>query len=223
MDRDLISTEGYLLVADEEDPYEFQKELEKAKTFDFADSKNVERSGDAAWIEPTLDAKTYNLDEVKDTIKVKGYELKEPPKPAKDAEKKALARADPTAEFKRNRKEYAIMCPICKDTGKCIECKGRKRVKIFFKCKTCMGTGKCQDCNKDVEIRCPQCSEPISKFTSTCTKCGLLIKCPVCSSPLPAMATKCMLCHAEFKCQSCGKPFPKPYTLRCPHCYHWNE
>jgi hypothetical protein len=222
-ERDLITSGKYGNVAEEEDPYEFQKELEQAKTFSFSDFKEFGVSDEAEWIEPTMDAKTFNLDEVKDTIKVQGYDLKEPPKPAKDAEKKALARADPTADFKRNREAYGIMCPICKDTKKCQACHGRGRIKLFFKCKECMGTGKCQDCDREIEIHCPQCDKPISKFTSTCTKCGLLIKCPVCSSPLPAMATKCMMCRAEFKCKVCRKPIPKAYTWRCPHCNHWNE
>jgi hypothetical protein len=210
-------------VVDEEDPYEFQKELEKAKTFDFSDSADIERPDEAAFIEPTLEAKTFDLDNVTETVKVQGFDLKEPPKPAKDAERKALAKADPTADFKRNREAYGIMCPICKDSKKCIDCKGRGRVKLFFKCKTCMGTGKCIECDREVEIHCPQCREPMSKFSSTCNKCGLLIKCSVCSSPLPAMATKCMLCHAEFTCRNCGKPFPKQYSWRCPHCNFWNE
>jgi hypothetical protein len=210
-------------VSDEEEIFELQKELGKAKTFSFSNSKNIERSDHAEWIEPTLDAATYNLDDVTDTIHVKGFDLKEPPKPAKDAEKKALARADPTVDYKRNREAYGIICPICKDTKKCPDCRGRGRKKLIFKCKTCMGTGKCSKCDEDIEVHCPQCEEPISKFTSTCRKCGLLFQCPVCGSALPAMATKCMMCHIEFECKMCGKSIPKQYTWRCPHCSHWNE
>ncbi|MGA1820641.1 MAG: hypothetical protein ACMUHU_06500 [Thermoplasmatota archaeon] len=81
----------------------------------------------------------------------------------------------------------------------------------------------CQECDKEIEVHCPQCNEPVSKFASTCTKCGLLMTCSVCGSALPAMATKCLMCHAEFKCRNCKKPYPRQYTWRCPHCSHWNE
>jgi hypothetical protein len=210
-------------VSDEADDFELQRELEKAKTLTFSESKTIERSDSAQWIEPSLETETINMDEVTDTIFYKGGELKEPPKPEKDAEKKALARADPTADYKRNREAYGIMCPICKDTKKCQTCKGRGRIKLIFKCKTCMGTGICTKCDEEVEVHCPKCDEPVSKFASTCRKCGTLFNCSVCGSALPAMATKCMMCHAEFKCRICDKPFPKQYSWRCPHCNHWNE
>jgi len=208
---------------EEEDPFGFQKELEKAKTLTLTVTKDFDVTEVTDWIEPSLDAKTYNLDEVTNTIKVEGYDLKEPPKPARDAEKKALEKADPTADYKRNRTAYGIMCPVCKDTKKCPDCKGRGRVKLIFKCKTCVGTGICTACDSDIEVHCPQCDHPISKYASTCTKCGLLMTCSVCGSALPAMATKCIMCHTEFKCRICKKPFPRQYTWRCPHCSHWNE
>jgi hypothetical protein len=210
-------------VSDEEEDFELQRELEKAETFSFSDSKTVERSESASWIEPSLDAKTYNMDEVTDTISYKGDDLKEPPKPSKDAETKALARADPTADYKRNKEAYGIMCPICHDSKKCQECKGRGRIKLIFKCKKCLGTGICTKCDEEIDIHCSKCDEPLSKFDSTCRKCGTLYQCPVCSSPLPVMATKCLMCHAEFVCKICRKPYPKQYTWRCPHCFHWNE
>jgi hypothetical protein len=210
-------------VSEEEDTFELQKELEQAKTFSFSDSKEIERSDNAEWIEPTLDAQTYNLDDVTETVKVEGFDLKEPPKPEKDAEKKALARADPTADYKRNREAYGIICPSCNGTKKCQDCGGRGRKKLIFRCRTCMGTGICTKCDEDIVVPCPKCEEVISKFASSCRKCGLLFQCPVCNSTLPAMATKCMMCHSEFECKMCGKPIPKQYTWRCPHCSHWNE
>jgi hypothetical protein len=210
-------------VSDEEDDFELQRELEKAKTFTFSEAKSIDRSEAAEWIEPSLDAKMIVMDDVTDTIVYKGGEIKEPPKPAKDAEKKALAHADPTSDYKRNREAYGIMCPVCHDSKKCIDCKGRGRIKLIFKCKTCMGTKICTKCDLDVEVHCPKCDEPVSKFSPTCNKCGTLFQCPVCGSQLPAMGTKCMMCHAEFKCRMCGKPFPKQYSWRCPHCFTWNE
>ncbi|MFW3145391.1 MAG: hypothetical protein ACMUIE_01090 [Thermoplasmatota archaeon] len=208
---------------DDEDPMEFRKKLEKAKTFEFSDSASIERSEEVEWIEPTLDVETFDLEKVTKTIKVQGYELREPEAPAPDAEKKALQRSDPTADFKRNREALGIICPTCKGTGKCPECKGRKRVKLIFRCKKCMGTGICPDCSSDLPVPCPQCREPISKFSSTCSKCGLLLHCPVCGSQLPAMATKCMHCSTEFLCHSCSKSYPRQHSWKCIHCGYWNE
>lgn len=208
---------------EEEDSFGFQKELQKARTLEFSLSGNLEIPEGADIIEPSLDAKTYDLDDVTETIRVEGFDLKEPPKPAKDAEKKALEGADPTADYKRNRTAYGIMCPVCNGSGKCVVCKGSGRRYLILKCRECMGTGVCQECDKEVEVPCPQCGEALSKFASTCTKCGLLITCPVCGFPLPTMATICMMCHAEFTCGNCGRPYPRQYSWRCPHCGHWNE
>lgn len=210
-------------MADEEDPYELQKELEKAKTFSFSGSNDVDRSDSAEWIEPGLDAETYDLEKVTKTIKVKGFELEEPEPPEPDAEIKALQKADPTADYKRNREAYRIMCPTCNDTKKCQECKGRGRIKFIFKCKVCMGTGKCQDCDRDIEVQCPHCDEQISKFSPVCKKCGLSITCPVCNSRMPSMGTRCIMCQTEFRCDNCDKIYPRQYSWRCPHCSHWNE
>ncbi|MBN1538790.1 MAG: hypothetical protein JW939_01495 [Candidatus Thermoplasmatota archaeon] len=208
---------------EEEETFDLTKELRKARTMEFSLSEDFKAPEGADVIEPSLDAKTYDMDGVTDTIKVEGFELKEPPKPAKDAERKALERADPTADYKRNREAYGVMCPVCKGSGKCVACKGRRRRYLVLKCKECMGTGVCQYCDRDLEVACPQCGEAVSKFASTCTKCGLLLTCPVCGSPLPAMATICMMCQAEFRCRNCDKPYPRQFSWRCPHCGHWNE
>lgn len=210
-------------MAEEEDTYYFQKELSKAKEFSFSDSKVVDRSETAVWIEPTQDVEQYDLDSVKDTFKVQGFELDEPPPPDPDAIEKALKRADPIADFKRNREEYGILCPVCFNKKKCVECGGRGRKKLIFKCKNCDGTGKCPDCDRDIDVRCPQCEEPISKYSDRCLKCGLQFTCDSCGSPLPSMATKCISCKQEHKCKSCRKPYPRHYSWRCPHCHHWNE
>ncbi|MFO8051338.1 MAG: hypothetical protein R6V01_06530 [Thermoplasmatota archaeon] len=210
-------------MAEDEDIYELQKELEKARTFDFEGFGDIDRSRSTGRIEPGQDSKTYDLEKVTKKVKVRGFELEEPKPPEPDAEERALRKADPTADIKRNREEYRVMCPVCRDTHKCQACHGRGRVKLIFKCKVCMGSGKCQECDKETRVHCPQCDEPISKFSPTCSKCGLLFSCPVCGSQLPAMGTRCMMCHTEFLCDQCGKPYPRHYSWRCPHCSHWNE
>ncbi|MEA3557933.1 MAG: hypothetical protein U9R75_01640, partial [Candidatus Thermoplasmatota archaeon] len=68
-------------VPSEEDPFELQKELRNAKTFDFEGSADIDRSGTREWIEPGLDAKTYDLDKVTKTMKVRGFDLEEPDAP----------------------------------------------------------------------------------------------------------------------------------------------
>lgn len=213
----------YPRVDTEEDPFEFLKMLEKAKTLKYSTEEVVKRPENTGVIEPGLDAKTFDLDKVKKTVKVSGFELKEPPKPKKGAERRALKRSDRLADYRRNMLNYGILCRTCMGSGKCPECKGRGRVKLIFRCRGCGGDKKCPDCEKDAVVDCPQCKEPMSRFSDTCTKCGLLIHCPKCYSPLPAMSTKCMSCKTEFVCSSCGKPYPRPYSWRCPHCRHWNE
>jgi len=209
-------------VVEEEDPFEFRKELEKAKTFDFAGSSTVERSKEAEWIEPAPDAGIFDLDSVKATIKVQGYEKEEPPPPDPRNVKKALERSDPTADYKRNRELYSIMCPVCWDTGKCQDCKGRGRRKLIFKCRTCDGTGKCRECDKDHDLDCPKCGSAVSRFSDKCTRCGNTFQCPDCGSTLPSAASMCPHCGVKFICDSCGKRFPKALSRRCPRCGHWN-
>jgi hypothetical protein len=209
-------------VDDEEETYSFMKKLEKAEEFDFKDSREISRTEEAGWIEPSENAERFDLEKVTGTVKVQGFDLDEPPQPEPDAVEKALMRSDPTADYKRNRKDFGIICPICMGSGKCVECHGRGRRKLIFKCKNCGGTGKCPDCERDVNVRCPQCDEPISKFSDTCSKCGLTISCRKCGANLPAMATRCPSCKTDFKCRNCRKPIPSQYSLRCPHCNQWN-
>ncbi len=210
-------------MSEEKDVDEFQKELEKAKTFSFSDSPKIERSEAVEWIEPTVDASRFDMDSVKDTIKVQGYELEEPEPPDPEAVKKAMRRSDPTADYRRNKNAYGIICPICFDSKKCVECNGRGRKKLFFRCKNCNGSGKCPECEKDIGVHCPKCDEPVSKYSDTCRKCGVRFSCPECSSNIPAMATTCVSCKTTFKCKYCGKPYPRQYSWRCPHCNHWDE
>jgi hypothetical protein len=209
-------------VDDEEDTYSFQNKLKDAKTFDFANSKEVIREEEAEWIEPTENADRFDLEKVTGTIKVQGFELDEPPPPDPKAVEKALKRSDPTADYRRNSKEFGIICPVCFGNGKCVECKGRGRVKLIFKCKNCGGSGKCPDCERDIDVGCPQCHEPLSKFSDTCLKCGLTVNCKICGSKLPTMATRCPSCKTIFKCKNCDKTIPLQYSLRCPNCNHWN-
>ncbi len=212
----------FTYVDDEEDTFSFQKKLEGVKTFDFGGSAEVKRAEGADWIEPSLDAKVFDLEKVTGTVKVQGFELDEPTPPDEDAVEKALKRSDPNADYKRNSQDFGIICPICFGKGKCVECRGTGRRRLILKCKNCGGSGKCPECERDIEVRCPQCSEPISKFSDTCKKCGLTLKCHNCGSNLPAMATRCPSCKTEFKCNNCKKAFPTHFSLRCPHCNHWN-
>ena len=206
----------------EEDPFELTRRLERAGTVDRSNVATVERSDDIVFVEPDLGAKILDLQKVKKRVKVRGYDLKDPPKPKKDAEKKALKRADKTADYRRNRENYRIFCPTCRGSGKCPGCRGKGRVKLFFKCKRCGGSGICSDCGKDTMIECPQCHELLSKYSDSCTKCGLQFTCEKCYSPLPAMATRCMKCKNEYICNYCGKPYPRSFSWKCPHCGRWN-
>ena len=211
---------------EDDDPFAFQKRLSEAKTLDFSETKTFERSEDLyseKTIEPDEKAKIIELDKVTKTFRVQGYDLPEPKKPRPGAEKRALKKDDRTSEFKRNRKDYRVICPTCLGTGKCQNCNGKGKVKIFFKCKVCMGTGKCQDCDKDIEVDCPYCGNPISMYTDVCMKCGKFFSCPECQAPLPAMGTRCMVCKTEFNCKNCDKPYPVAYSWKCPHCGFWNE
>ena len=210
-------------MSEEIDPLSFQKKLEKAKTLDLSDAPVAEFKKGDDWIEPQRDVKIIELEKVKKRFKVQGYDLPEPEKPKKNAEKNALKRADRTGDYKRNRNNYRVMCPTCKGTGKCKVCGGRKRVKLFFKCKKCMGTGICTDCDRELKVKCPQCGNMISEYSDTCRKCGIQFQCPVCYSAIPAMATRCQSCGTEFNCKSCGKPYPRAYSWKCQHCKHWNE
>lgn len=212
-----------MYVAEEEDPFEFQKMLERSKTFSFESSSEIERRSDAKWIEPSKDAPKIDLSQVTETYKVQGFELKEPPKPKKGSEARALKNSDSTADYKRNHENYGVMCPTCHATGKCQVCRGRKRVRFLFKCKNCMGTGKCPDCMQELTIHCKKCGSPMKMYSDSCRKCGLAFTCPSCYSPLPALATKCIRCGNIFTCGSCEKPYPDAYSHRCPHCDHWNH
>jgi len=209
-------------VSDEEDPLSFRRRLEKASEMDLSAVASVERDDSSGWIEPDECASTIILDDVKGTIKVQGYDLEEPPKPAPDAERKALAKADPTSDYKRNRTGYKVMCPSCLGSGKCPDCRGRGRVRIFFKCKRCLGTGRCTDCDREGQVRCPQCQEWMSQYSDVCLRCGLSVRCPICGSPMPIMGTRCLSCKEEFICKGCSKPFPIAHSHRCPRCSAWN-
>ncbi|MGA1820640.1 MAG: hypothetical protein ACMUHU_06495 [Thermoplasmatota archaeon] len=59
-------------MSDEDETFGFQKELEKAKTLTLTETRNFDVPEVTDWIEPTLNAKTYNLDEVTNTIKMEG-------------------------------------------------------------------------------------------------------------------------------------------------------
>lgn len=211
---------------EEEDPFEFQKRLSRAKTLDFSDSGTFVREDDIRGektIEPDEKAEIIDLEKVTKRFKVQGYDLPEPRKPSPDAEREAIGRDDRTSDFKRNRKDYKVMCPTCLGSGKCQNCNGKGRVKLFFKCKVCKGTGKCPDCEKDQKINCPQCGEKISMYTDVCLNCGKFFHCPECQAPLPAMATRCMVCGTDFVCMRCDEHYPRAYSWRCPHCGFWNE
>lgn len=210
-------------VAENEDPFEFQKKLEKARQFSFSDSRNIERREDVDWIEPDENANVFDLEKVTGTVKVQGFELDEPPPPDPHAVEEALKRSDPIADHKRNRESFKVICPTCLGSGKCQGCRGRGRVKLIFKCKVCGGTGKCRDCDMDTGVNCSKCGEPVSRYADNCRRCGVQYSCPQCGRNLPAMATKCTGCHQEFICGFCDKPYPRHFSHRCPHCNAWNR
>jgi len=212
------------VVDEDEDPLSFRKKLEKAKTLDLSHVVAVRESmeTDAMYEEPE-EVKLIVLDKVQARMKVQGYDLPDPDEPDPDIVRKTLKKADPTADYKRNREGYKVLCPVCLDTRKCQTCKGRKRVKLVLRCKTCMGTGKCQECDSENDGTCPQCKEWVGQYADSCRKCGLSFRCPSCGSSMPAMGTRCISCKAEFKCSSCRKPYPRGHSWRCPHCGHWNE
>jgi hypothetical protein len=210
-------------VSEEEDPFEFRRELEKAKTLDFSEVETIHRDDRTDSIEPSENAELIDLEKVKKTYKVQGYDLPEPKKPKPGIEKESLKKDDRTIDYKRNREGYRVMCPTCKGSKKCNNCGGRGRIKLIFKCKECLGTGICPDCDRDIKIKCPQCGKMVSEYSDTCYNCGLLFHCPKCYSSLPAMATRCMICKTEFECHKCGKPYPRAYSWRCPHCDNWNK
>lgn len=205
------------------DPLSFRKRLEKAGEMDLSSSGNVVRDETAVWIEPDDEARTIEMDDVKGLIKVQGYDISDPEPPSPDAEARALRKADPTADYKRNAKAYGVMCPTCLGSGKCQECGGRGRVKLIFKCKVCGGSGKCQECKKESEIDCPQCGGFVSQYADSCMKCGLSFTCAECGAHMPAMGTKCISCMTEFKCPKCRKAYPRAFSWRCPHCKSWNR
>jgi RecJ-like exonuclease len=214
----------YLLVDDPEDPLAFRRMLEKARDLDLSGIDKVgERVVSDSTYEMPDEVKLIDLDNVQARMKVQGYDLKEPDAPDPEAVSKALKKSDPTGDYKRNRGGYKVICPVCNDTHKCQNCKGRGRVKLILKCKVCMGTGKCQGCDRENDVTCPQCKTWISQYSDVCKRCGLSFRCPACGSTMPAMGTRCLSCKAEFKCSICGKPYPRQFSWRCPHCAGWNE
>jgi predicted RNA-binding Zn-ribbon protein involved in translation (DUF1610 family) len=203
---------------DEEDPLRFRKELEKASSQDLEGTGTFTVPESAPTLEREDDERMLLLDDVVSTVKVQGYDVEGPPPPAPDAEKKALERADPTGDYRRNRKEYRVLCPTCNSKGKCIVCKGRGRRYLILKCPNCEGSGKCPDCGREVDVPCPKCGSPISSLSDSCRKCGHFFACQKCGRSLPALATRCMSCGSEGKCMTCKRPVPAQYTRKCPHC-----
>jgi len=203
---------------DEVDPLRFRKELEKARSQDFEGIRTFSVPEAAGTMETEGEEKELLLDDVVSTVKVQGYDTEDPLPPSPDAEKKALERADPTGDYRRNRKEYRVLCPTCNGKGKCMECGGRGRRYLFLRCKNCEGYKKCPDCGREVDVPCPKCGSLMSSLSDSCKRCGNFFACPSCGRSLPALATRCLSCGAEGKCFSCKKPVPVQYTRKCPHC-----
>ncbi len=122
-------------------------------------------------------------------------------------------------EVKRNRKEYGIFCPDCKNTLKCRKCSGKgKRGLLRRPCKICRGSGRCRTCKGNFKVQCPQCSKFISGFSLNCRFCGKKYRCIECSQPMPLMATKCISCRAEYLCLRCKSKVNVMLSSKCRKC-----
>jgi len=122
-------------------------------------------------------------------------------------------------EVKRNRKEYGIYCPPCRNTLRCAKCSGKGRRGIFRrKCKDCNGTGRCRVCRADFELGCPKCGEVISGYSLSCRFCGRMFRCEKCLEPMALTATKCISCKKEYLCEFCKQKVPVNRYRECPRC-----
>jgi len=122
-------------------------------------------------------------------------------------------------EIKRNRNEYLMYCPDCRNDLRCRNCRGKGRSGILRrKCKVCGGSGRCRTCSGEFEVPCTKCSETISGYSTSCRHCGMTFRCPKCLQPLPLMATRCISCKKKFFCKLCKERIPVGSYTKCQKC-----
>lgn len=122
-------------------------------------------------------------------------------------------------EIKRNRDEYMIYCPSCRNTRQCGKCGGKgKRGILRRKCGECGGVGRCAVCRGDFHMACPQCDEIVSGYSTSCKHCGKMFRCPDCLHTMPLMAARCISCRKEFLCKFCKEKIPVNDYDKCPKC-----
>lgn len=122
-------------------------------------------------------------------------------------------------EVRRNRGEYRMYCPSCRNDLRCRGCRGKGRHGILRRsCKDCGGSGRCPVCGGEFEVPCSGCGKTISGYSTSCRHCGRSFRCPKCLQPLPLMATRCIYCKKSFICKLCKEPIPVGSYTKCPKC-----